>query len=143
PAAAYNAFIDAAHDLQDRQRNQGRTPQAAFRPSFTTPLERVGTDGELKHGTVGEWFSEYQVDTFGKMLSIDRRDLINDDLSVFDETARALGRAAMRRVIRFAEREAKQVSRFKSFPRGVVPSTDGDRAEPAHYQISEKRTAEL
>src|SRR5690606_15972938 len=68
------------------------------RPSFTTPLERVGTDGELKHGTVGEWFSEYQVDTFGKMLSIDRRDLINDDLSVFDETARALGRAAMRRV---------------------------------------------
>jgi len=48
-----------------------------------------------------------------------------------------------RAVIRFAEREAKQVSRFKSFPRGVVPSTDGDRAEPAHHQISEKRTAEL
>lgn len=24
-----------------------------------------------------------------------------------------------------------------------MPSTDGDRAEPAHHQISEKRTAEL
>jgi hypothetical protein len=33
PAAAYNAFIDSAHDFQDRQRNQGRTPQAAYRTS--------------------------------------------------------------------------------------------------------------
>jgi len=89
--ATWRAFC-AIRSTSDFKKN------TAIRPSFTTPLERVGTDGELKHGTVGEWFSEYQVDTFGKMLSIDRRDLINDDLSVFDETARALGRAAMRRV---------------------------------------------
>jgi len=30
------------------------------------------------------------------MLSIDRRDIIDDDLSLFDDTARSLGRAAMR-----------------------------------------------
>src|SRR5690606_914712 len=59
----------------------------AIRPSFTTPLEPVAPGGEIKHGTVGESFSEYQVDTFGKMLSIDRRDIVNDDLSIFDETA--------------------------------------------------------
>ena len=70
----------------------------AVKPSFSTPLEPVGPDGEIKHGTVGEWLAEYRVDTFGKMLSIDRRDLVNDDLSIFDETARALGRAAMRRI---------------------------------------------
>ena len=70
----------------------------AIRPSFATPLEQVAPGGELKHGTVGEWSKEYRVDTFGRMLSIDRRDLINDDLSVFDDTARALGRAAMRRL---------------------------------------------
>src|SRR5690606_22657476 len=40
--------------------------------------------------------AQYQVDTFAKMLSIDRRDLINDDLGAFDDTSRALGRAAMR-----------------------------------------------
>ncbi len=70
----------------------------AIRPSFTTPLEPIAPGGEIKHGTVGEWLAEYQVDTFGKMLSIDRRDIVNDDLSIFDETARALGRSAMRKI---------------------------------------------
>ena len=70
----------------------------AVRPSFAAPLEPVAPDGEIKHGGLGEWTAEYTVDTFGKMISVDRRDLINDDLSLFDQTARALGRAAMRRV---------------------------------------------
>jgi hypothetical protein len=35
-------------------------------------------------------------ETIVKMLGIDRRDIINDDLSMFDETSRLLGRAAMR-----------------------------------------------
>jgi len=70
----------------------------AVRPSFATPLEQIAPGGEIKHGTVGEWFTEFKADTFGKVLSIDRRDLINDDLSVFDDSARALGRAAMRRI---------------------------------------------
>lgn len=48
-----------------------------------------------------------------------------------------------RAVIRFAEREAKQASRFKLFPKKDVASTDGDAAEPAHHQIGEKRTTEL
>lgn len=73
-------------------------PQTAIRPSFATPLEQIGPDGEIKHGSVSEWFTQYQVDTFGRMLSIDRRDLINDDLSLFNESAHALGRAAMRKL---------------------------------------------
>lgn len=89
--ATWRAFC-AVRSVSDFKKN------TAIRPSFTTPLEPVAPGGELKHGTIGEWFTEYQVDTFGKMLSIDRRDLINDDLGVFDETARALGRAAMRKL---------------------------------------------
>jgi hypothetical protein len=73
-------------------------PHTAIRPSFTGQLEPVAPGGELKHGTVGEWFTQFQADTFGKVLSIDRRDLINDDLGVFDQSARAFGRAAMRRI---------------------------------------------
>lgn len=72
--------------------------QTAVRPSFTGQLEPVAPGGELKHGSTSEWLAQYKVDTFGKLLSIDRRDLINDDLSVFDQTARAFGRAAMRRL---------------------------------------------
>ena len=70
----------------------------AIRPSFSTPLEPIAPGGELKHGTVGEWSMQYRVDTFGKMLEVDRRDIVNDDLSIFQDTAQALGRAAMRRL---------------------------------------------
>lgn len=70
----------------------------AIRPSFATPLEQVAPGGEIKHGSIREAFTNYRVDTFGKMLAIDRRDLINDDLGVFDDTARALGRSAKRKL---------------------------------------------
>jgi len=89
--ASWRSFC-AVRSTSDFKKN------TAIRPSFTTPLEPVAPGGEIKHGTVGEWLAEYQVDTFGKMLSIDRRDLVNDDLGAFDETARALGRSAMRKV---------------------------------------------
>ena len=70
----------------------------AIRPSFTQPLEPVAHGGELKHGGVVEATTPFSIDTFGRMLSLDRRDLINDDLGVFDETARAMGQAAMRKL---------------------------------------------
>jgi hypothetical protein len=73
-------------------------PQTAVRPTFTGPLQRVAKGGELKHGSVEEWTVEYAIDTFGKLLSIDRRDIINDDLSLFSDTAASLGRAAMRKI---------------------------------------------
>ncbi|MBI1373921.1 MAG: hypothetical protein GC159_14455 [Phycisphaera sp.] len=89
--ASWRSFC-AVRSVSDFKKN------AAIRPSFATPLEPVAPGGEIKHGTIGEWSAEYQVDTFGKMLSVDRRDLINDDLGVFDETARTLGRSAMRKL---------------------------------------------
>ncbi|MFB3894512.1 MAG: Mu-like prophage major head subunit gpT family protein [Phycisphaerae bacterium] len=70
----------------------------AIRPSFLGGLERVAPGGELKHGTAGEWTMQYAIDTFGKLLSVDRRDIINDDLGVFNDSAAALGRAAMRKL---------------------------------------------
>ncbi|MBN1809423.1 MAG: Mu-like prophage major head subunit gpT family protein, partial [Planctomycetes bacterium] len=73
-------------------------PNTAIRPSFTGNLEQVAPGGELKHGSVDEKPTEFKVDTFGKLFGVDRRDLVNDDLGVFEETARALGKAAMRKV---------------------------------------------
>jgi phage head maturation protease len=66
------------------------------RPSQTGDLEEVAPGGELKHGSITESTYQYSVDTFGKMLSIDRRDIINDDLGLFEDTAASFGRAAMR-----------------------------------------------
>lgn len=69
-----------------------------IRPTQTGELEQVAPGGELKYGSIKEATYQFQVDTFGKVIGIDRRDIINDDLSLFDDTARSLGRSAMRAV---------------------------------------------
>jgi hypothetical protein len=56
--------------------------------------DRVAPGGELKHGTLGETKYQNQADTYGLMLSIDRRDLINDDLGAITTVPKKLGRGA-------------------------------------------------
>ncbi len=56
--------------------------------------ERVAPGGELKHGKLGEEKFTNQADTFGKLVSIDRRDIINDDLGVITAVPQELGRGA-------------------------------------------------
>lgn len=87
--ATWRAFaaIKSANDFKDH---------TGVRPSQTGDLEEVAPGGELKHGSVKESLYKYSVDTFGKMLTVDRRDIINDDLGLFEDTAASLGRAAMR-----------------------------------------------
>jgi len=89
--ATWRAFC-AVRSVADFKTN------TAIRPSFSGNMERVAPGGELKHGTVGEWLMQYAIDTYGKLLSIDRRDIINDDMSVFEDAAGAMGRTAMRRL---------------------------------------------
>jgi hypothetical protein len=71
-------------------------PHTGLRGSDVGDLTQLAPGGEIKHGSVKEMTYPYSVNTFAKMLSIDRRDVVNDDLSLFDEAARNLGRAAMR-----------------------------------------------
>lgn len=54
--------------------------------------EKVAPGGEIKHGTLGEQSYTNQADTYGKMLGLDRRDLINDDLGALTGVSRRLGR---------------------------------------------------
>jgi len=56
--------------------------------------ERVAPGGELKHGKLGEEKFTNQADTYGKLVSIDRRDIINDDLGVITAVPQELGRGA-------------------------------------------------
>ena len=46
----------------------------------TDQYEQVAPGGELKHGTLGNETYTNKADTYGLMLSVDRRDVINDDL---------------------------------------------------------------
>lgn len=56
--------------------------------------EAVAPGGELKHGSLGEEKYENRADTYGLMLSIDRRDIINDDLGAITTVPRKLGRGS-------------------------------------------------
>ncbi len=56
--------------------------------------ELVAPGGELKHGTLGEEKYENRADTYGLLLSIDRRDIINDDLGAITTVPRKLGRGS-------------------------------------------------
>ena len=56
--------------------------------------EQVAPGGELKHGTLGNESYTNKADTYGLMLSIDRRDIINDDLGAITTVPRKLGRGS-------------------------------------------------
>lgn len=56
--------------------------------------EKLGADGELKHGTAGERQYTNQADTYGRMFAITRQDLINDDTGALTAVPRRLGRGA-------------------------------------------------
>lgn len=55
---------------------------------------QVAPGGELKHGTLGEETFTNKADTYGLILSIDRRDIVNDDLGAITNVPRKLGRGA-------------------------------------------------
>lgn len=56
--------------------------------------EQVLPGGELKHGTLGNETYTNKADTYGLLLSIDRRDIINDDLGAITTVPRKLGRGS-------------------------------------------------
>jgi len=57
--------------------------------------EKVGPDGELKHGSYGEGSFTNKADTYGELLSISRQDIINDDLGALTgNSTQKLGRDA-------------------------------------------------
>lgn len=56
--------------------------------------ELVAPGGEIQHGTLGEEKYQNKADTYGLLLSIDRRDIINDDLGAITTVPRKLGRGS-------------------------------------------------
>jgi hypothetical protein len=56
--------------------------------------ELVAPGGELKHGTLGNEQYTNKADTYGLVLSIDRQDIINDDLGAITTVPRKLGRGS-------------------------------------------------
>ncbi len=89
--ATWRSFcsVRSANDFKDH---------TSIRPSFTHPLEEVGADGELKHGGLKEATFPWSISTFGRMLTIPRQDIINDDLGFLDEVSPMMAKASLRKL---------------------------------------------
>jgi Mu-like prophage major head subunit gpT len=65
-----------------------------YRLTGDAEFEQVGQDGKLKHGTLGEDNFTTQADTYGKIYSITRTMLIDDDLDALSQLQRRIGRGS-------------------------------------------------
>lgn len=70
----------------------------SIRPWIDGGLQLVPKGGQLDHATFGETTYTWAVDTFARMITYDRRDVINDNLNVLSETGPAFGKAGARAV---------------------------------------------
>lgn len=57
-------------------------------------LEKVLENGEYKTGKVSESAEKYQVETFGKIIGVTRKTLVNDDMDAFARLPEMFGRSA-------------------------------------------------
>lgn len=63
-----------------------------YRLTGSGQFEKVGPDGELKHGGLSEQPFTNKVETYGKMFALNRQMIINDDLGAFLQIPRIIGR---------------------------------------------------
>jgi HK97 family phage prohead protease len=74
--------------------------KANYFPQLSTfgDLDVVPEGGEYKYGTFSDFKESMTLKTYGKLFSISRQAIINDDLNSFTQVPRHMGRAAARMV---------------------------------------------
>ena len=105
--------------------------------------ELVAPGGELKHGNLGNESYTNRADTYGLIMDIDRRDIINDDLDAITKVPRKLGRGSGVKLndvfwTTFMNNAAFFTAGNKNFLTGTdtVLSIDGlTKAEVAYYDL--------
>ena len=66
----------------------------SYRLNGAFAYDEIGPAGELKAGDVSEESFTNQVKTYGKMFSVTRQDIINDDLGALSALPTRIGRGA-------------------------------------------------
>ncbi|WP_414832202.1 prohead protease/major capsid protein fusion protein [Afifella sp. YEN Y35] len=97
-----NRTLRRAYETAPRtyQRIARRATATDFRPIIRADiganprLLKVGEHGEFERGTIGEGKESYALDTFGRIIGVTRRVLVDDDLSAFDRIPSSWGIAA-------------------------------------------------
>lgn len=88
----FNGVDDAWRQLAKITSVSDFKEQTSYRGVGSFTFEQVAADGLIPHGTMDEMDYGNKVDTFAKMFGITRQDIINDNLGVFSDVPRQLGR---------------------------------------------------
>lgn len=89
-AAATHAVWTAEREVADFK------PQSLVALSEAPGLEKVLENSEYTHGSFSESAESFSVETFGKIITISRQALVNDDLGAFTRIPQAYGASARR-----------------------------------------------
>ena len=93
--ASYDQATSAIKRLgRETTANDFRTKHRLMLDSGGLTLEKVTELGEFRYGGMTEGEETYALDSYGKIISISRKALINDDLGAFTDLTRRMGQAA-------------------------------------------------
>lgn len=96
-------------------------PMTAVRLGEAPQFDEVPEGAEVKYGTRSEEKESYRIKTFGKLFSISRQAIINDDLNAFADINRENGKAS-------AETECAQFIALLATNSGAGPTMDDGKA---------------
>jgi len=91
---AYNAFPSAARQIARKLSANDFKDHTGIRLTGDSAFQKVGKDGEIKHGTLADQSYTYSVATYGRMFGVDRQSIINDDLDGLKDLPQLIGRGA-------------------------------------------------
>ncbi len=87
PAGILAGIIGDVSSVCQHQNSQRLQEPNCYPEGDTGEFTEIAPGGEIKHGGMREKTCSYSVGSFEKMLSVDRRDIVNEDLGVFEQTA--------------------------------------------------------
>lgn len=108
----------------------------AYRLAMNGDLLEVGPGGDIKHHDLAQESFTSQAKTWGRMLTLTRTDMINDDLGAFEQIPRILGRKAALTL------EKQGWTLVLSNPSGFFTSANSASGTSTALQISSLTTAE-
>lgn len=94
-ADGYTAPASGIKQIASQSTAKDFRAKSTVKLSGFSAIEKVNEHGEFKRGTFEEGSESYRIFTYGKIFSITRQSLVNDDLSAFAKTAQRMGQSSL------------------------------------------------
>ncbi|MEO1722052.1 MAG: hypothetical protein AAFR84_06590 [Pseudomonadota bacterium] len=91
--ASYDAAPTVYQQIARRNDHNNFHPSTRITLGQVPGVQRLGENGEIRAGTFGEKGEVVQLDEFGRMLTISRRSIVNDDLGAFTQLPQLWGQS--------------------------------------------------